>query len=136
MRVIIETKYTGNLECVAVHGPSGETMTTEAPADNGGQGRHFSPTDLVAVALGTCILTIMGIVAQREKIDLAGATARVEKEMSASAPRRISALTVTLVMPAGLQLTPEQRRKLEAVPNACPVKQSLHPDTVLAVKFA
>lgn len=136
MSVIIETKYLGNLECRAVHGPSGEAMTTEAPVDNGGRGLRFSPTDLVAAALGTCILTIMGKVAEREMVDLTGATARVEKEMSAATPRRIAALTVTIALPAGVSLTPEQKRKFAAVPNACPVKQSLHPDTTVTVRFA
>jgi putative redox protein len=85
-----------------VHGPSQTTLTTDAPVDNQGKGESFSPTDLVATALGTCIFTIMGIVAEREKIDLAGMRIAVQKEMSAEPPRRIARLTVRIQMPSGL----------------------------------
>lgn len=135
MTVEITAKYAGHLECEANHGPSGDRMTTDAPTDNGGRGAHFSPTDLVGTALGTCALTVMGIVAKREGLDLTGATARVVKEMVAAPARRIGSLTTTITFPRGLSLTDIQKRKLEAAAAACPVRQSLHPDTNLETIF-
>ena len=79
--VEITTTYDGQLRCTATHGPSGNTLITDAPKDNMGKGEAFSPTDLVATALATCVLTTMGIVAKRHDLDIAGATARVTKEM-------------------------------------------------------
>lgn len=136
MGVVIEAVYTGELLCEAVHAPSGETLVTEAPVDNGGQGRHFSPTDLVAAAFGTCALTIMGLFAQREGLALAGTKVRVEKTMTAAPPRRIARLDVVFTFPPALQPTPAQREKLAACIHACPVKHSLHPDTAVAVRYA
>src|SRR5512146_333687 len=92
--VQVDVSYEGSLRCVARHGPSGATLTTDAPVDNMGRGAAFSPTDLVATALGTCMLTIMGIVAQRHNIDISGATVSVTKEMAALPVRRIGRLTV------------------------------------------
>ncbi len=108
-------------------------MLTDAPKDNMGEGAHFSPTDLVGTALGTCMLTIMGIVAQRDDIDLSGTTARVVKEMSASPPRRIASLTVEIRVPR--QLTEEQQQKLRNAALTCPVHKSLHPDVAVPVEF-
>ncbi|MFZ9621510.1 MAG: OsmC family protein, partial [Prochlorococcaceae cyanobacterium] len=90
----ITSRYDGALRCRASHGPSGSTLETDAPTDNQGQGERFSPTDLVATALSTCILTIMGIVAERHGWSLEGASARVEKTMSVEPPRRIALLEV------------------------------------------
>ena len=90
--VQINVTYQGGLRCQAVHGPSGTTLVTDAPVDNHGKGESFSPTDLVATALGACIPTVMGIVAEREKIDLTGMRVTVQKEMSAEPPRRIARL--------------------------------------------
>jgi len=123
--VTITAKYDGDLSCTAVHGPSNATLHTDAPKDNEGLGRHFSPTDLVATALGTCILTTMGIVARRHNITLTGATARVEKHMNA-APRRIARLPVEVKVPGSF--TAEQKKLLEAAAHGCPVHKSLHPD--------
>ncbi len=108
-------------------------MTTDAPADNMGRGESFSPTDLMATALGTCILTTMGIVAQRHGIDMTGARATVEKHMSAEPPRRIARLPVTISMPAGIP--PEHRSRLENAAHACPVHRSLHPDIEAPIVF-
>src|SRR5277367_6506036 len=80
--VAIQFEYQGDLHCKAVHCPSGTELSTDAPKDNQGRGESFSPTDLVATALGTCILTTMGIMARTLKIDVVGSTATVEKEMS------------------------------------------------------
>src|SRR5437773_5237907 len=118
--VQVDIDYQGELRCVAKHGPSGATIVTDAPVDNMGKGRSFSPTDLVATALGSCMLTIMGIVAKRDGIPLDGASVRVEKHM-AEAPRRISALPVVFHMPAGLGA--DARRKLETAALTCPVKR-------------
>jgi putative redox protein len=131
--VIIEVGYDGDLRCSATHGPSGSTLATDAPVDNHGRGERFSPTDLVATALGTCILTTMGIVAERHEFDLRGATVRVTKEMTSQPVRRIARLGVTITMP---QPAPEaMRRRLETAALRCPVKQSLHPDVEAPVTW-
>jgi putative redox protein len=130
--VTVTARYQGDLLCTATHGPSGATIRTDAPKDNEGQGRHFSPTDLVGTAMGTCMLTIMGIVARRIGIAIEGATATVQKHMSAS-PRRIGRLPVEIRVPG--RLTAEQRKKLEAAALGCPVHKSLHPDIEAPVTF-
>jgi putative redox protein len=132
MSVLIEGSYLGNKRTKLIHGPSGAELLTDAPRDNAGQGAFFSPTDLVAGALGACMMTIMGIVAERSGIDLAGMTMRVQKEMR-SAPRRIETLSLALHLPA--RLPEEQRQRLEAAARSCPVQQSLHPDIRVAVEF-
>ena len=119
----IDSRYEGALRCSASHGPSGSALETDAPTDNQGQGERFSPTDLVATALGTCILTIMGIVAERHGWDLQGAKARTQKTMTAEAPRRIALLEVWITPPQGLD--PTQRTVLQRAGESCPVKLSL-----------
>lgn len=131
--VEIEISYEGRLRCRAVHGPSGTTLSTDAPKDNMGQGESFSPTDLVATALGSCMLTIMGIVAQRHSIDLAGTTVTVRKDMVATPARRIGCLTVDIRVPRAV--SPEQRSLLENAAHTCPVHKSLHPDIETPVRF-
>lgn len=132
MSVLIEGTYLGNKRTRLVHGPSGAELLTDAPRDNAGQGAFFSPTDMVAGALGACMMTIMGIVAERSEIDLSGMTMRVEKEMR-SAPRRIETLSVVMHLPA--RLAEEQRQKLESAARTCPVEQSLHPEISVGVEF-
>src|SRR2546423_717444 len=124
--VEITTTYQGQLRCVATHGPSGNTLTTDAPKDNMGKGEAFSPTDLVATALATCVLTTMGIVAQRHNLDMSGATARVTKEMVSTPLRRIGRLALTIRIPR--KLAPEDQQRLENAAHTCPVHKSLHPD--------
>ena len=131
--VEIEIAYEGRLRCRAVHGPSGAVLATDAPKDNMGQGESFSPTDLVATALGTCMLTIMGIVAQRHGIDLEGTTVTVGKEMVATPTRRIGRLTVDIRVPRAV--SPEQQLLLENAAHTCPVHKSLHPDIETPVTF-
>ncbi len=133
MAVEIRGEYGGELKVSVVHGPSGATFGTEAPADNGGRGESFSPTDLVATALGACMLTTMGIVARRDRIPLEGATFRVEKHMSDAPPRRIARLPIMIRMPAGLDSA--ARQKLENAAHACPVKRSLSADVEVLVEF-
>lgn len=123
--VSISIRYEGGLHCQAQHGPSGKTLETDAPVDNCGRGETFSPTDLVATALGTCIATTMGIYAQRHQIDLKGMSIEVEKHMSADAPRRIARLVTRLRVPPGVPL--EQRDALERAAHGCPVHRSLAP---------
>ena len=124
--VEINIEYSGDLRCQSVHGPSECKLITDAPVDNHGKGESFSPTDLVATALGSCVATIMGIYAQRNDLDLKGVKVRVEKHMSEDAPRRIVRLPVSIQMPAGLE--DKHRAALEKAASHCPVHQSLHPD--------
>jgi putative redox protein len=135
MSVETDVVYEGQLHCQATHGPSGAKLTTDAPVDNGGTGAAFSPTDLVAAALGTCVLTIMGLVGQRHNIDLAGAKVHVVKEMAAQPARRIGALKMVVTLPKGLNLSADDRKRLEAGAAACPVKQSLHPEVKVGLEF-
>jgi putative redox protein len=123
--VTISATYEGDLCCTAVHGPSDATLQTDAPKDNEGLGRFFSPTDLVATALGTCILTTMGIVARRHDFDLKGCKVTVEKHMNAT-PRRIGKLPVQLTIHGSY--TDAQKKLLENTAHSCPVHKSLHPD--------
>jgi putative redox protein len=120
---LIDSTYFGELRCRSSHGPSGSELDTDAPTDNQGKGERFSPTDLVATALSTCMLTIMGIVAERHGWSLEGCSARVEKTMTSEAPRRIALLTVWVALPAGLD--EQQRAVLRRAAEACPVKRSL-----------
>jgi len=135
MAVEISIVYEGGLHCTAVHGPSHEQVGTDAPVDNGGKGAAFSPTDLVATALGTCMVTIMGLVAQRNHLDITGLKVQVIKEMVADPVRRIGALKTRMVFPAGKALSPADRARLEAAAKTCPVKQSLHPEVHAPVEF-
>jgi putative redox protein len=130
--VQIDTDYLGDLQCEATHTPSGVTLTTDAPEDNHGEGRSFSPTDLVATALGTCIATILGIQADKHDLDLDGIEISVEKEM-ASNPRRIDTLRTEVTMPVGLN--EEMRTRLERAARHCPVDESLHPDIDAPITF-
>ncbi len=123
----------GKLRCEATHEPSGVKLLTDAPKDNNGEGKSFSPTDLLATALGSCMMTIMSISAQKEDIDLTGSSVSVIKEMSASGPRRIAKLTVKFDIPT--RVTEVQRQKLHNAAMACPVHKSLHPDVEVAVTF-
>lgn len=131
--VSIQLEYQGDLHCSAVHGPSGTTLSTDAPKDNQGRGESFSPTDLVATALGSCMLTVMGIMARTLNVDIAGATATVDKEMTSTPPRRIERLTVKIHVPHAI--SEENRLKLERAAHTCPVHKSLHPDIQIPISF-
>lgn len=121
----ITCTYTGDLHCEAIHSGSGATLSTDAPLDNEGKGEAFSPTDLLATSLGTCMLTIMGITARSRGWSLEGASASVDKVMSTDGPRRIETLRVTLQLPE--QLDDDQRALLQRVAEQCPVKRSIVP---------
>ena len=131
--VKISTVYEGDLHCRLTHGPSGKVVETDAPKDNQGKGESFSPTDLVASALGACLLTVMGIFAKRHEVDLKGASAEVIKEMVQDPERRIGKLTVTVTMPKGIALP--QRPLLEKAALTCPVFKSLNPAIEIPAKF-
>ena len=131
--VKIAAVYTGGLHCEVVHGPSGSRIETDAPVDNNGKGEKFSPTDLVGAALASCILTVMGIVAERDHIKLDGARVEVEKEMTTVPERRIGALRAVVAMPSGIAL--KDRDKLERTALHCPVHKSLHPDIAAPISF-
>ena len=133
MSVRIDFTYDGELRCSATHAPSQTVLLTDAPVDNQGKGQSFSPTDLVATALGTCVLTTMAIYAERHAIDLRGATATVQKEMIATPSRRIGKLTAEIRLP--LPESHPQREALERAGLTCPVHQSLHPDVEQKVTF-
>jgi putative redox protein len=131
--VEIQMNYEGELRCVASHGPSGVQLITDAPVDNMGKGASFSPTDLVATALATCIATTMAIVAQRKEIDLRGMKVRVEKHMSSDAPRRIARLPLQVEVP--LPGSHPERALLEAAAKGCPVARSLAPEVEKEIHF-
>ena len=131
--VRIDITYDGQLACSALHGPSACKIRTDAPADIGGNASSFSPTDLVATALGTCIATTMDIVAKRHGLDLAGARVEVSKEMSQTSPRRIKRLLTHVHMPIAQEADPQGL--LERAAHRCPVHQSLHPDIELPIIF-
>lgn len=125
--------YEGELHCRAVHGPSGTVLATDAPRDNQGRGESFSPTDLVATALGTCILTTMAIFARTLEVPFTGASATVEKEMTSAGPRRIERLSVVVRVPG--EFSAEVRAKFERAAHACPVHRSMHPEVMLPMEF-
>jgi putative redox protein len=126
MAIEIKVEYLGKTSCRAVHGPSGQDLRTTAPKDNGGDGSTFSPTDLLATSLGTCVITIMAMAAERRGIDLRGATVSVEKHMTTELPRRVARLPVRVKLP--VRVSPEDLRLLEAAAHGCPVHRSIHPD--------
>lgn len=123
MSVTIQITSLGGVDCEAEHGPSGAKLKTTAPKDNGGDGSSFSPTDLVATALGSCVLTILSMVAKRKDIDVTGATATVTKHMSTDAPRRIVGLPVEVHVP--VDVPEEHRPLLERAAHGCPVHATL-----------
>ena len=131
--VQIDAVYEGKLRCTATHAESGTTLLTDAPKDNQGNGESFSPTDLVATALGTCMLTTMGIVAKRHEIDLTGAKLRVRKEMVSTPVRRIGKLTIEISGPGSVG--EHNRLLLERAAITCPVAKSLHPDVQTGIVF-
>jgi uncharacterized OsmC-like protein len=131
--VKITGEYQGDLHCVATHGPSGNSLVTDAPKDNQGRGEAFSPTDLVATAMATCIATTMAIVARKQGVDLKGLRYEVTKEMSADAPRRIVRLATTVWLP--IKHTEPLAQLLQQAANHCPVHQSLHPSLEKPVVF-
>jgi uncharacterized OsmC-like protein len=122
--VKITGEYQGELHCLAIHGPSGTVLNTDAPKDNQGRGEAFSPTDLTATSLATCIATTMALVGRKQGLELRGLKFEVTKEMSTDAPRRIVRLATTLWLP--IAKTEEAAKLLDHAARNCPVHQSLH----------
>ena len=133
--VQIEVAYLGQLRCSAQHGPSGITLMTDPPVDNKGRGESFSPTDLVATALGTCMLTLMGIRASERGWVLDGTQLSVKKHMTPSGPRRIQTLDVSIRVPGGARLSGEARGVLEHAAHTCPVRLSILEAISVPVRF-
>ena len=131
--VEISVTYSGNKKCDLVH-PEGARLRTDAPKDIGGEASAFSPTDLIAAGLASCILTTIAMWAERNGLKIDGATASVEKHMSAQPPRRIARLVLRIEMPAGIP--EETRAKLRRAAAACPVHHSLHPEIASEVEWA
>lgn len=131
--VPISIRYEGKLRCTATHDNSGATLLTTAPKDNFGDGSSFSPTDLVATGLGTCIITTIGIKLRNEQLNIDGTEMNVEKYMSADLPRRIAKIVVKLTFPSGI--SPEQQIKIKEIGDTCPAAKSLHPDIVLDTQY-
>lgn len=131
--VQISVSYAGSKKCDLVH-PEGARLRTDAPKDIGGEASAFSPTDLVAAGLASCILTTIAMFAERNGLSLAGATATVEKHMSVPpSPRRIARLPVKVTLPASVPA--EWRERLERVGHTCPVHATLHPDVEAPIEY-
>ena len=131
--VEINVLYEGDLHCKVSHRPSGVTIETDAPVDNHGKGESFSPTDLLATSLGVCNMTIMGIIAKDEGINLKGSKIRIEKHMSNNLPRRVAKLVVQFKMAQGI--SKNKRELLESAAKNCPVAKSIHPDIKVEYRF-
>lgn len=135
--VDIYLRYEGQLRCSARHGPSGTTLATDPPTDNQGKGESFSPTDLVATALGTCMLTTMGILARKKGWNIDGIDLHVQKDMTKQPPRRIERLPVSFSVPAAIAaaLDTDAKHDLERAALTCPVALSLSPSVEVTAKF-
>jgi len=126
--------YEGDLRTVATHLQSGSVIETDAPLDNQGKAARFSPSDLVATALGSCMMTIMGIKARDMKVDLKGMKIEIEKIMK-SDPRRIGGINLTFHFPEDLKIDEKQKTILERAAHTCPVIYSINPDIAVKVEF-
>lgn len=133
--VEIDLAYEGELRCEAVHGPSRTRLQTDAPLDNQGRGESFSPTDLVAAALGSCMLTLMGIRSRKFGWNIDGTRAHVRKEMAKEPPRRIATLAVRLTVQNSASLDQAARDVLVDAALTCPVRLSIHDGIDVPVDF-
>ena len=131
--VQITVNYEGGLRCTNTHVPSKNQCSTDAPVDNKGRGESFSPTDLLATALGSCMATLMGIVAQGKGINIEGMKITVGKHMSEDRPRRVSRLEIQIEMP--LSADHPERKMLESSALSCPVYQSIHPEIEVPIDW-
>lgn len=129
--VEIHARYDGDKKCSLTHA-EGATLRTDAPKDIGGEASAFSPTDLVAAALASCVLTTIAMSAERHGLDLTGATAQIGKEMQ-TGPRRIGRLPLVITLPASVP--PDMRPRLEQIGYACPVHASLHPEIDAPIEY-
>ena len=129
----IESSYLGELRVSSTHLASNTEIITDAPVDNNGKGESFSPTDLVATALGTCMITVMGIYAEKNGILMPNVYSRTNKVMS-STPRKISKLKIEIIF-GDNQLSEVEKQCLKDVALNCPVAKSLHPDLKQEIEF-
>ncbi len=125
--------YEGSYHCKATHEPSGSELLTDLPPDNGGKGEFFSPTDLTATSLGSCILTIMAKTAERLDVDFSGVRIAVDKEMAPNPERRIKSLKTVIEMPKSL--TEKERKVLERAAMTCPMHRTLKDSVDISVEF-
>lgn len=125
--------YEGSYHCKAIHDSSGSELLTDLPPDNGGKGEFFSPTDLAATSLGSCMLTIMAKTAERLEVDLSGVRIAVDKEMAPNPERRIKSLKTVIEMPKSL--TEKERKVLERAAMTCPMHRTLKDSVDITVEF-
>jgi putative redox protein len=126
-------KYLGDLRTECTHVRSGNTIITDAPVDNHGKGEAFSPTDLTATSLGTCMITIMALAARNHNLNVDNTFAEVTKHMNAE-PRRIAGIDIKIIMPKN-EYSDKEKKILEVAAKTCPVAFSLHPDVKVNVDF-
>jgi len=131
--ITIETTYNGELRTLARHIQSGSVIVTDAPVDNKGKGQYFSPTDLVAGALGSCMLTIIGIKAEEHGFNINGTKAAITKVM-ASNPRRVSEIIIVFTFPSN-NYTEKEKQLIINSARTCPVAKSIHPDIKQSLTF-
>jgi uncharacterized OsmC-like protein len=130
----MRTQYLGNLRTEIEHIQSGNKIITDAPLDNNGKGEFFSPTDMFASSLGSCMLTIIGIAANTHGFSIDGTTLEIEKIMAAN-PRRVAEIKIDVHFPKGANYTDKQKRIIEAAAKTCPVANSLHPDVIKNITY-
>lgn len=126
--------YEGDLSTSATHLKSGNIIITDAPVDNNGKGEAFSPTDLMATSLASCMITIMGISARNHEIDMEGTYAEVTKVMTTDGPRKVKEIVIDLYLP-NTKYTNHQKKILQAAAESCPVGRSLNPDLLQSISL-
>lgn len=131
--ITVKTIYTGGLRTTAKHMRSSDQIITDAPIDNQGKGEAFSPTDLLATSLGSCMLTIMGISAREHGFDIDGTEIEITKIM-ASNPRRVSEVAIDFKFPHS-DYSDKEKKLIQLAAKSCPVSQSLHPDLIQTINF-
>ena len=131
--VQIHVDYLGDLHCKITLGPTGQSFITDAPVDNQGKGEFISPTDLVAASIGSCVLTIMGIAARTNNINIEGSSVTVSKEMMTQPVRRIKTLTMDFTFIH--KLTEKEFKILSEVPKVCPVTRSISPEVEIITNY-
>ena len=129
----INVDYKGDLRCESKHGPSGAIVETDAPVDNNGRGEAFSPTDLLATAMATCMATVIGIAARRKEINLEGMNVKVRKHMSDDQPRRVAKLEVEVYLP--IPAGHLEAKLLQSTALGCPVNHSIHPEIEVPITW-
>jgi uncharacterized OsmC-like protein len=135
MSDIINVTYQGQLRCEAKRLEKNQFVHTDVGLEHGGLGEHYSPVELVVAALGTCITSMMAVVADRNQVNLTGMQIHAAMEMVSVPARRIGAVRLTVLVPNSASISSEVRQKLEAAAGACPVKNSLHPDIKITMTF-